>query len=276
MTDPNDRHYSEEEVRAIFQETARRQSALQAASSPGLTLEELQEVARNAGLDPELVAAAAAHLHEPVAPASRFWNLPDVVRDERVIPGEVTDQLWEQIVDELRRTFGHSGQAGQIGRIREWSFTETGSPGPVHVEVRPEGEQTRMVLTQSLAAHRKAALTATPTIAALGILMPFVALAAGGLAQWPVMLLIFLVHFLIASGVAVGTHRAANVQHRRQRERFEKVLDRVDLLALRGGADRVVPAPQTSPRLPLGSDTGDEYGEEAASIPVGRRQRGRR
>lgn len=264
MDEPARRHYRADEVQAIFQETARRQAALQAAGAPGLTLEELQEVARNAGLDPALVAAAAAHLAEPPTPTSRFWNLPDEVRDDRVLPGTVTDELWERIVDELRRAFGASGQAGQVGRIREWFIAASGNTGAIHVEARPEGDQTRIVLTQSLAAHRKAVLTAVPTVAVLGLIMPFIVLAVGGLAQWPVMLLIFVLHFLIASGLGFGSHRTAKRQLEQQSARFASVLDRIDLLALRSGHTHA-PAPRTpirDPQPPL-AHLHDE--EEAAS-----------
>jgi hypothetical protein len=81
--------FTEAEVRAIFEEAARRQAARQAAAAPGLTLAELQAVAAETGLDPDLVAAAAAHLPEdaPETKSYPLWDVPEEVRVERVIPG---------------------------------------------------------------------------------------------------------------------------------------------------------------------------------------------
>ena len=40
---------------------------------------------------------------------------------ERVVAGEVADEQWEEMVAEIRSTFGLVGASGQVGRSREWT-----------------------------------------------------------------------------------------------------------------------------------------------------------
>ncbi len=74
-----ERRYSEEEVAAVFerateaQQTARRQLP----PGEGLTLADLQEIGREVGIPPELVAQAARSMDQGRRPASRtFLGLP--------------------------------------------------------------------------------------------------------------------------------------------------------------------------------------------------------
>lgn len=253
--------FTEAQARAIFEEAARRQAARQTADAPGLTLAELQAVAREAGLDPDLVAAAAAHIAiEPPEPAKRypFWDLPDELRVERVIPGEVPDALWETMVAELRRTFGQAGRAGQVGRVREWATEVASSSGsnlhaPVRVEVRPEDGQTRIVLSQSMKAYRDASYGVSGSFLAMGLLLfPILILTARPDNLGAALLFCAL---LTVGGVAGGLaiRHAARKRFRSQTDTFETLLDRLDLLALRLPRTETPAAPEAAssetPRL---------------------------
>jgi hypothetical protein len=266
--------FTEAEVRAIFEEAARRQAARQAAAAPGLTLAELQAVAAETGLDPDLVAAAAAHHPDEAREEKRYplWDVPEEVRVERVIPGGVSDELWERMVAELRRTFGQTGRAGQVGRIREWSTEKSSSEtaAPVHVEARPEGGQTRIVLTQSLKTYREAGLGIGLSMTGVAVLLTL-ALAlfasSGNLGSVFLLVALFLSVGLLGG---FGMRQTARHQLRKQTATFEGTLDRLDLLALRAAPPVAAPpaplaeAPRQGPELALDPEESPEEEARAA------------
>ena len=71
-----DRHYTDDEVAAIFRVAAEgsASSAPPSGSAGGLTLRDLQGIAREVGIAPDAVAEAARSLDRPLArPASRTF-----------------------------------------------------------------------------------------------------------------------------------------------------------------------------------------------------------
>ena len=113
MTDPRGgRRFDDEEVSLILRRAAELQEAQPGAESSGMTLADLEEVAREAGLDPSLVRRAAAEVGDaggagsPAAPltgGSRFLGAPTVLRAERIVDGELPVAEFEALLDEIRR-----------------------------------------------------------------------------------------------------------------------------------------------------------------------------
>jgi hypothetical protein len=122
---PDERRYTEEEVSEIFALAARAGSAnLPArAEKEGLTLGELQDVGREAGLAPESVAQAAATLDRRSETLPRRTMLGAPVSVGRIVelPREPTDREWEYLVAEFRQTFDAKGRVNSLGGVREWS-----------------------------------------------------------------------------------------------------------------------------------------------------------
>ena len=117
-----ERRFTEEEARRIFASVAERQR-IETPATDGLTLAEMQDVARASGLDPALVAAVAAEMSAG-APAEipNFLGAPLAVRQRRVLPVAVDDDAWARVVTELRREFDTPGVPTEMGRQREWSL----------------------------------------------------------------------------------------------------------------------------------------------------------
>src|SRR5512145_1808032 len=98
----SERRYTDDEVAEIFARASEveRAAPRRLASSEGLTLSDLEQIGREAGLAPESIAHAARDLdraRQP-APAARFLGLPlgvarTVYRDRRL-----TDEEWERLV----------------------------------------------------------------------------------------------------------------------------------------------------------------------------------
>jgi hypothetical protein len=112
------------------------------AESGGLTLEELQHIGQEAGIEPARVAQAAASLDARgrPAPIRRSFGLPIGLSRVVDLPRAPTDREWEQLISEFRTTFGVKGHATSSGGLREWS------QGNLHICVEPteHGEQLRL------------------------------------------------------------------------------------------------------------------------------------
>lgn len=119
-----ERRYDDDEVAEIFRKAAEGPQALphQLASDAGMTLAELQEIGREAGLSPEAVASAAKSITvRPQGGVKRYMAMP--VRVERAIdlPRKLTDAEWDQLVVRLRETFNARGAVSASGSFRQWT-----------------------------------------------------------------------------------------------------------------------------------------------------------
>lgn len=137
-----ERRYNDEEVAEIFaraSETEQASTRQLKSASEGMTLAELQQIGREAGLSADLVADAARALDQPSQPNTPvFLGLPigaaRTVRLER----RMTDQEWEQLVVQLRETFQARGVVRAEGSLRQWSN------GNLQVLLEPDGDSQRV------------------------------------------------------------------------------------------------------------------------------------
>src|SRR5262245_46169416 len=138
------RRYRDEEVREIFSlaTTGSTRDPSLPAESSGLTLDELQRIGQEAGIDPARVAQAAERLDARgrSAPVRRSLGLPVGVSRVVDLPRAPTDREWERLISEFRTTFGTQGSTTTSGGLREWS------QGNLHISVEPtaDGEQLRL------------------------------------------------------------------------------------------------------------------------------------
>jgi len=139
-----ERRYGEDEVREIFNlattGAAREQSL--ATESGGLSLDELQRIGQQVGIEPARIEEAAKSLEARGRPAPIRRSLGFPVGVSRVVelPRAPTDREWERLISEFRTTFGAQGKATSSGGLREWSN------GNLHISIEPteNGEQLRL------------------------------------------------------------------------------------------------------------------------------------
>jgi hypothetical protein len=138
-----ERRYREDEVREIF-ELATSRKALGAGSptaADGLTLADIQSIGREVGLEPGLVARAAAILDTRLTrPMRRSWGMRIEVGRVVPLPRALSDREWERLVAELRSTFRARGQVTDHGGLREWAN------GNLHAQVEPTEDAYRLRL----------------------------------------------------------------------------------------------------------------------------------
>lgn len=232
MTD--ERRYSQAELHAIFERAAERQEAArraEAASAGDLTLAELQEVGAASGIDPAHIAAAAVELNAaPPKDVHTFLGAPTEVERVRVIPYRVSDEAWAQMVAEIRRAFDDDGSVGQIGKIREWTAVGRGMRRDVAMRLALEpidGGNTRITLRQSVRETTKGSSIAVAIHAVMSLLFAVIALGEGE----PDLLIAAVILGGMALAFAGGTWGWLRFWRPKQEQKFDGVLDRLELIA---------------------------------------------
>ena len=146
-----ERRYGDEEVREIFSlaTTGGTRDRSLPTESGGLTLDELQRIGQEAGIEPARVAQAAETLDARgrTAPVRRSFGMPIGMSRVVDLPRAPTDREWEQLISRFRTTFGTHGHTTTSGGLREWS------QGDLHISVEPteHGEQLRLSTRNELA-----------------------------------------------------------------------------------------------------------------------------
>ena len=152
----DDRRYPDDDVREIFEMAAAAQSPARRSlgSSDGLTLVQLQEIGREAGLDPARIAEAASALEvrRGALPRRTMLGMTTGVGRVVTLPRAPTDGEWERLLADLRQTFEARGRVHHEGGLRQWSN------GNLRVAIEPgqAGYRLRMqtVNGQALAFNR--------------------------------------------------------------------------------------------------------------------------
>lgn len=137
-----DRRFSDSEfaliLRRAFELDERRAGA---DPGEGLTLQEIQAVAAEMGLDPASVDRAAASL--PAAGEGKLARLlggPSLYQMEYTATGEISRDGLSRVVDAIRRVTNHQGKVTEVLGSLEWqTVAETTQ---IHVTVSPREGQT--------------------------------------------------------------------------------------------------------------------------------------
>lgn len=178
----SERRFNDEQVAEIFQraaeaqQTARKQ--LTAGETPdGMTLRELQEIGKEVGLSPELIAQAAKSVSLPVRTTSRrFLGLPIGVGRTVDLERKLTDDEWDRLVVDLRETFDARGAIRHEGSFRQW----TNGNLQALLEPSPTGHRLRLRTFKGDAMASIIGGAAMLSASAVGLATMFVQGAQGG------------------------------------------------------------------------------------------------
>jgi len=153
---------------AVLQERDRQRGAVSCDISRGISLAELKQIAREVGIAPRYVEAAAAELDSKDESRKRFsfWGAPVSSELEQTVEGELPVEEWDRLVTRIRRCTGNVGRTSSLGRSLEW----TGQAD--HVSISPrEGRTTIRILSGH---DTTAAAHASALIAGFFALMPII------------------------------------------------------------------------------------------------------
>ncbi len=139
--------YTDKEIGELIKRATELQKEGKESQKRGLSLEEIEHIAVDIGIDPEYLREAAEELGSDMYTDkdSGFWGNPFAVEQRRVVKGSVSQKQWEQIVQHLRRVTGSVGKTDTLGSTREWRrFIKDGSYTLEHTQVRvnPRDNQT--------------------------------------------------------------------------------------------------------------------------------------
>ena len=246
------KRFSEADAQRIFALAAERQHET-GQDEPGLSLAELEEVGRVAGLDPQFVREAAMDALRPEATGAtrRVLGMPLEHRRERFIRGTVTDAAWAQIVVDLRRQFNKPGLVTDIGPLREWRSVANDQQQPVTVTLTPERGGTRVVIEQSQANTALGLGIATGVNFLMGLVFLFFATVETGEPDLIVPAMVLLAFSLM---FGLGTFLGMRSYSRRQTEKFDATLDRIDLALRDHAAPTALAEPASEPFMPAATN----------------------
>lgn len=148
MTDP--RRYDDDEVRAIFERATKVEVSsvpavrYDATPGTGLTLDEIQTIGKEAGIDPGRIAEAATALTRFGSGKStaRHYGADVLATHTLELPRILTDLEWDHLVVRLRDAFGAKGEVRKEGSLRTW--THAHKHIQVLLEPTPGGARLRM------------------------------------------------------------------------------------------------------------------------------------
>lgn len=122
MTDERrTRLYSETEIGALIKRASELQERARIEPERGVSLQDLERIAEEVGIEPVHLRTAAAELSRGIGKGLLLWGGPFVLQDRRLVSASVTPDQWTGIVDGLRGTTGSEGRTSQIGRSQEWT-----------------------------------------------------------------------------------------------------------------------------------------------------------
>ena len=214
------RLYGEKDVSRILKRATELQDERGEMEPHGLTLAELQQIAREVGIAPEAVAAAAAELREPERRGFHLHGAPTSFSHERVVAGEVSGDGWDAMLDEIRRAYRMVGVSDRTGHSLEW--THSGRYAQAQVTVTARDGRVRFRIAEHY--PRQAAIFFGPFMALFAGLMPALFVASGlpaplalalGIALFGVVFV--LLRFAFAAHVRRKEQQARALMHRLER-----------------------------------------------------------
>lgn len=138
------RLYTEKEFSKVLRRASELQQENGAFAAPGLTLNELQHVATEAGIGAEFVSRAAAELdEEPPGKVDRLFGGPTRLEFEKNVNRNVSGPEWDGAVEMIRHAIGVDGREVLDGPSREWVHRDQ-MGGRIRVSLTPGEEQTRI------------------------------------------------------------------------------------------------------------------------------------
>ncbi len=144
------RLYTEKDFSAIMRRAAELQRTEGADDSPGLSLQELEQIADDVGIDAGFVRRAAFELDEgEPEKGDLLLGGPTRIDVERIIDGHMSDASWEDALGEIRRAFAAEGEIRQEGRSRDWIHRDQ-MGARIHVSLSPAEDQTRIRITYGM------------------------------------------------------------------------------------------------------------------------------
>ncbi len=156
MTDPTNlpRLYGEKEIGQILKRATELQhDEPPALSADSMTLQELEEVATEVGIDPAYLRRAALEVDAGTAERStwaKFVGEELLLVKEITVPGELREGGFERIVGVIERGTSEHGQSSMLGRTLTWRAETSSKYAKLQLTVASRDGQTSVRLEENL------------------------------------------------------------------------------------------------------------------------------
>ncbi len=267
------RIFSKDDAEKIFAMAAERQQNDEMEAVEGLSLEDLEEAGRAAGIDPDYIRAAAADLLRPSrAPIQRtFMGVPVEMRQTSMIKTPIDSPTWKEIVRQAQHIFGKEGQSTETGLVREWTSVPKENQLPVRIIAEAEGTGTRITIERKTWPQAIGFGIGSIVNIAMGLLLIVTSLAgSSGDGDWIVGSILLGFGLLFGLGAAVGLRMVG----KKQATQFEKMLRAIDQVVADINDNRELALSPASAE-PLNVSLEDTDMDAVASISVARPKRSR-
>lgn len=139
------RRFGEKEVGEILKRASELQRASPARPDPsGFSLAELEEIAVEAGIDPDNLRRAVTEMDARGESKSGEWFLggPTKIAFEQVVPGELDTNAFGRMIPILHSALASTGQPNVVGKTLTWNATLPNTARTVQLMVMSESGQT--------------------------------------------------------------------------------------------------------------------------------------
>lgn len=146
----NYRTYSKKEITKILSKASEFQTQKELyGDKDGLTKEELLEVALEVGIDSDSVRKALELSDHHDSDTSYNWisASPDYYK-VTLAEGEISEEKWEEIIQEIRSITGEIGKISKVGKSFEWE-QKVNDFGYRHITLTPYNGQTKIQYVSS-------------------------------------------------------------------------------------------------------------------------------
>ena len=221
-----ERRYNEKEIADIFKQAAKDFEAAQQQvhASDGLTLKEIEEIAKETGISPDFVkrAASKVDLRRNSPTEKRIAGLPFQINRVVDLPEDFDRDDWDQLVAELHDAYGVVGtvQEQRDGRARSWASEN------VQVYLEPTGSGSRLRIISSNGFDTLMLLFGSIFFLVSMMFMAILVAKGNFMTQMDDTLLMFILAF---SGLGVGGFGASRLPgwHRKEEHRIDSILSRL-------------------------------------------------
>ncbi len=203
--------------------------------SGGLTLAEIEQIGKEAGITPEFIARAAAAVDRttPAPPPTTCLGFPVSVARTVDLPGSFSDEDWDRLVVDLHDTFQVPGEVRRDGSLRQWKNQN------LHVLVEPTESGHRLRL-RTLNDILRAGLMGGLLLFMMGLFFMLLVAAKGDFAV-DLGKTLFVSMFSVVGLGSIGVSAYQLPRWRRERER------QMEAIAARA-VERAGAQPATAPR----------------------------
>ncbi len=177
MSGDGARRFTDREVALVLQQASESEDGDVAAAARGLTLEDLQDIAREVGIAPHAIERAVRELDRTGGRVSALGGAPAVRKAVRAVPGELDDEALARLialVDE--RADGAGSVSEALGSVR---WTSRDRSKSTQVSLTPREGETVIHVVEKAAPQLRALFHGLPT--AWGAMIALAAAAPFGL-----------------------------------------------------------------------------------------------